>query len=154
MGGVNNDGKAIIVDLDGTLCNIDHRIHLLVGRDSKEWHKFEDGCISDGVNGWAEHLITLYKVKAGYKILLVTGRTEKVRGLTEEWLLGHCIPYDELYMRPEGEDISDCKLKEKVYKEHIAGKYIVEFVVEDRKRVVEMWRRLGLTCLACAEGDY
>jgi hypothetical protein len=28
------------------------------------------------------------------------------------------------------------------------------FVVEDRSRVVEMWRSEGLTCLQCAHGDF
>jgi len=145
--------NAIIVDLDGTLCNIDHRIHLLTARNSVEWHNFEDGCINDKLNVWAANMIEFYTI-AGHVILLITGRTEKVRQLTEDWLERNGIVYDELHMRPDGENMSDCKLKEKVYEEHIAGKYIVEFVVEDRKRVVEMWRRNDLVCLQCQEGDY
>jgi len=30
----------------------------------------------------------------------------------------------------------------------------VKFVVEDRKRVVEMWRREGYTCLQVAPGNF
>jgi hypothetical protein len=40
-------------------------------------------------------------------------------------------------------------------REMIAGvdKTKVLFVVEDRSRVVEMWRAEGLVCLQCAPGD-
>jgi len=145
--------KAIIVDIDGTLADISHRIHLLVGRDSKDWCNFESGCVDDGVYEWAANLVRMYK-GAGYKILLVSGRTESVRGETERWLKLHNIPYDELHLRPVGNFISDCELKQEVYISVLSGKYSIEFVVEDRARVVSMWRRNGLTCLACAEGDY
>jgi hypothetical protein len=30
----------------------------------------------------------------------------------------------------------------------------VLFVVEDRNRVVEMWRKEGLVCLQCAPGEF
>jgi hypothetical protein len=30
----------------------------------------------------------------------------------------------------------------------------VLFVVEDRNRVVEMWREEGLVCLQCAPGEF
>ena len=34
------------------------------------------------------------------------------------------------------------------------GNYNVKFVLDDRNRVVEMWRSLGLTCLQVADGDF
>jgi len=145
--------KAIIVDIDGTLANIQHRAHLLVGRDSKEWCNFESGCVDDGVYEWAVNLVRMYK-DVGYKILLVSGRTESVRHETECWLKLHNIPYDELHLRPVGNFIPDYELKEKVWREQLSGKYSVEAVLEDRQRVVDMWRRNGLTCLQCAKGDY
>jgi len=30
----------------------------------------------------------------------------------------------------------------------------IEFVVDDRQQVVDMWRRNGITCLQCDVGDF
>lgn len=36
----------------------------------------------------------------------------------------------------------------------ILPQYRPLFFIDDRKRVVDMWRRRGLTCLHCANGDF
>ena len=36
----------------------------------------------------------------------------------------------------------------------IKDKYQVDYVLDDRNQVVEMWRSLGLTCLQVADGDF
>ena len=57
-------------------------------------------------------------------------------------------------MRPEGNNEKDSIIKKRIYEDHIKGKFNVEFVLDDRNQVVEMWRELGLTCLQVAEGDF
>ena len=48
-------------------------------------------------------------------------------------------------MRPLGEDFEhDFNIKKNVYDEHIKDKYFVTTVYEDRERLVELWRDLGL----------
>jgi len=45
-------------------------------------------------------------------------------------------------------------IKEEIYREKIAPVYNALFVLDDRDRVVAMWRDLGLTCLQVANGDF
>jgi hypothetical protein len=59
-----------------------------------------------------------------------------------------------LLMRPEGNMEKDAIIKERLFRQHIEGKFCVEFVIDDRDQVVRMWRDLGLRCLQVADGDF
>ncbi len=87
-------------------------------------------------------------------IILVTGREEKIRGLTEEWLERHSIPYHLLLMRKNGDYRRDEIVKSEIYRQEIAPRFSVEGVIDDRNRVVSMWRSLGLVCFQVADADY
>ena len=89
-----------------------------------------------------------------YKIIFVTGRVEHSRGPTEAWLKKHAVKYDHLYMRGVLDRREDSDVKEEIYFQNIKQNYQVLFVVDDRKSVVERWRKLELVCLQCAPGDF
>ena len=55
-------------------------------------------------------------------------------------------------MRSTGDHRNDAIVKQELYEQEIAGKYNVDFCVDDRDRVVDLWRSLGLTCFQVAEG--
>jgi predicted kinase len=135
---------AILCDIDGTLA------HNVTGRSPFDWHRVGedevDKAIADLVQGHYHHNIA--------KIILLSGRDKVCRIETEEWLQKHHIDYDFLYMRPEGNNEKDSIIKERIYREHIEGKYNVLFVLDDRQQVVDMWRSLGLKCLQVAPGDF
>ena len=57
-------------------------------------------------------------------------------------------------MRKDYDNRQDAVIKEEIYKLHIQPKFNVLFCVDDRKQVVDMWRRIGLICLQCAEGEF
>jgi hypothetical protein len=56
--------------------------------------------------------------------------------------------------RKSGDNRKDSVVKEEIFNEHIKPNFIVEFVLDDRNQVVEMWRKLGLTCLQVADGNF
>ena len=144
--------RAIIVDLDGTLTNCEHRVHH-VQNDPKDWKSFSEKMIEDDLHQWCHILITsMHKVKSD--VIFLTGRGEKYRPHTEKWLNKHHINYDALYMRARGDYREDAVVKREIYLENISKEYEVLFVLEDRSSVVKMWRELGLTCLQCAEGNF
>ena len=145
-----NKQKAIIVDLDGTLCNVDHRVHFVQGLQ-KNWKEFNDRMGADTLYDWCFQLIIAMK-KQDYAILFVTGRDDSYRSLTLSWLTQFQIPFDELHMRKVGDYREDSDVKEDIYKTFIEKKYQILFVVDDRKSVVDRWRKLELTCLQCAPG--
>lgn len=145
--------SAVIVDLDGTLANCDHRRHHVEG-DKKDWDAFYEAMENDFVNRWCEKLCQI--LRSHYFIYFVTGRPEKYRKITECWIekqLGWGMGY-VLMMRPNGNFEQDAVIKERIYREQIEPLHQVMFCIDDRKQVVDMWRRIGLTCLQCAEGDF
>jgi hypothetical protein len=143
--------KAIIVDLDGTLADCEHRRPLL---QFGKWKDFFELAPKDTPTLWCMELMEAMRSR-GYAILLVTGRPTEYRAATEEWLKQHRITYDWLFMRPGGGDSrKDSVVKGEIYNGKIRDQFEVLFTVDDRRQVVEMWRQLGLTCLQCAEGNF
>jgi len=41
-----------------------------------------------------------------------------------------------------------------IFDNHIAPKYNISYVLDDRDRVVDMWRSLGLTCFQVDWGNF
>lgn len=144
--------KAIICDLDGTLCNIYHRQHYVQSK-KKNWQAFYKGLGDDLVHEFCYDILQMYKER-GFAILLVTGRPEEYKPQTKKWLEDHQVKYDVLLMRKTGDSRKDFVVKKELYEKFIQGKYDVFFVLEDREQVVKMWREEGLTCLQVAEGKF
>ena len=144
--------KAIIVDLDGTLCDVEHRVHHVRSKP-KNWSAFNQAMDQDQPYFWCLELIAAMKAR-DYKIYFVTGRDENFREMTEAWLARHHVEYDQLYMRAAMDFREDSEVKEEIYLAKIELVAQILFVVDDRKSVVERWRKLGLTCLQCAPGDF
>ncbi|WP_257669738.1 phosphatase domain-containing protein [Parapedobacter tibetensis] len=89
----------------------------------------------------------------GYKILLLSGREEVYRPQTEAFLQKHHIGYDGLWMRQKNDYRKDAVIKKELFRAHIDGQYRVEFGLDDRDQVVELWRKL-LPCSQVAYGDF
>ena len=142
--------KCIIVDLDGTLANIEHRRKYLF--QDNDWKKFSAEMEFDSVNRWCDEIISRFR--STHKIVIVTGRSFEFNSVTIEWLEQNKISFDEIFFRRK-EDYRDDKIvKEEIFNNKIKGKYEVFFVLDDRSKVVEMWRSLGLVCLQCDEGNF
>lgn len=138
--------KAIICDLDGTLA-------LMGDRSPHD----ASTALEDALNHPIANILEVYSHQKLYdiRLLLVTGRQEKYRGVTEQWLQKHQIThYEQLYMRPENDQRKDYVLKREIYERDIRNRFEVLFVLEDRDQVVRMWRGIGLTCLQVEYGDY
>ena len=151
--------RAIIVDLDGTLCDERHRrVYLEVKSwGPREFDKFYEAMDKDKAYDWCRTMVRMYLEKR-YHIIFLTGRPEKYRQKTVDWLFTYCGIHPncdyELYMRPDGDFRQDTDLKPEIYYQKIDGNYDVEFILEDRNKVVHKWREMGLTCLHVAEGDF
>lgn len=145
-----NKLNAIVVDLDGTLADISVRRQLLL--EDKNWDQFFDGISKDRLNIWCQRIIE--KFKSDCSIIIVTGRPQKYENTTKEWLERHNILYESIYFRSINDFRSDDIVKREIYHNHIKPRYDVLFVVDDRQKVVDMWRSEGLVCLQCDKGDF
>lgn len=133
---------AVIVDLDGTLA-------LLNGRSPYDQAKAD----TDLPNEDVIELVRAVKLM-NYDILVTSGRSEELRGLTETWLDRAGVRPHVLIMRADGDTRKDAVVKRELYEKYIVGKYNVRCVFDDRQRVVDMWRDLGLTVFQVADGDF
>lgn len=147
-----NKPEAIIVDLDGTLTNCDHRVHL-VDQETPEWNSFYNAMGEDELNAWCKRIIESFQ-REDVSIILITGRPSNYRDLTMEWLSRHNITYSNLYMRDHEDFRSDATIKREFYESKVKDVYQTIFVLDDRKSVVEMWREIGLTCLQPQWGEF
>ncbi|WP_216080453.1 hypothetical protein, partial [Shigella flexneri] len=78
----------------------------------------------------------------------------KYKDVTTHWLYEHYGILFNLSMRKDGDVREDSIVKLEMFNEHIRDKYYVDFVLDDRNQVVELWRSLGLTCLQVADGCF
>jgi len=144
--------QCIIVDLDGTLANCDHRVHY-VQSNPKDWDSFNSEMGKDQLNAWCAQLIEAMHSR-GIQIILLTGRDDNYEKSTIEWLNSHQIEYHQLFMRKANDEREDHIIKREIFLEKIAPQYKTLFVVEDRLSVVKMWREMNITCLQCDWGDF
>jgi hypothetical protein len=136
--------RAVIVDIDGTLA-------LRTGdRSPYDWDRVGE----DEPNPPVIELVQIIHAAGNHRIILMSGRDESCRMQTEMWLDAQQVPFDELYMRPEKNNEKDSIVKERLYREHVEGRYDVAFVLDDRMSVVKMWRSIGLPVFQVAEGDF
>ncbi len=143
--------KAIIVDIDGTLADITHR-EKYVRKNPKDWKSFFNAMDKDTIAPWCKALI--HAMEKDYQIILCSGRPGNYREPTEKWLNENGIENYLLFMRKAGDFRSDTVAKKEIYENYIKPHYDVLFVVDDRQKVVDMWREEGLTCLQCDKGDF
>ena len=144
--------EIIIVDIDGTLANCSHRVHH-VEKSPKDWESFNNEMDRDTLNEWCKKIVDSMNAQ-GVDTILLTGRGEETRKMTELWLSRNNIKYIWLLMRGVGDDRSDAIIKKELYEQHISPNFKTLFVVEDRKSVVKMWRNNNVTCLQCDWGEF
>lgn len=143
-----------IFDIDGTLANCEHRVGLLTTEEADRWDRFYELCDRD-LPIWAV-VETLRMLESHADIWLFTGRRESTRAKTLNWLKEHYIPFSGvLNMRPDGSHAPDYKLKRDWYKAMSDDdRRRLVAVFEDRDRVVQMWRGLGVVCFQTTPGAF
>ena len=142
--------ELVIFDIDGTLANISERIHH-IKRKPKNWNAFNAGMAQDkAIHSMVRLCNILYA--SGLRIILCSGRNERNRLETVEWLSKQGVNYHELLLRRDEDYRPDSVVKRELIQDLDKSKIL--FVVEDRSRVVEMWRSEGLVCLQCAPGEF
>lgn len=134
--------RALMVDIDGTLADMaDKRgpYDLNVGVDNPRQ------VVIDAV-----HTLSL-----NYIIIIMSGRKTKTREETIKWLVANGLGwYDELFMRADDDNRADNLIKADLFDEFVRDNYDVQFVLDDRDQVVDMWRRMGLNCFQVQPGAF
>lgn len=146
----------VIFDLDGTLANVDHRLHH-ISDGKRDWDAFHRDCPRDTLI-W--QTAKVFDALSGYpraEIAIWTGRDESVREETEKWLVHHLgfqYNFCGLKMRSVGDYTEDHILKERWFNEAKGNNWHVSLAFDDRTRVCEMWRRNGVVCYQVDKGNF
>lgn len=148
----------VIVDLEGTITISDQRSKRFIldpqaAGGEADW----DGFWADAKND-PPNIPVISTVRAlsavGYKIYIFSARCDSVSQDTEEWLEKYGVPYDLLYLRMKGDHRNDTILKKQWMRDLGIADYVA-LILEDRARVVDMWRNdFGFTCFQVAAGDF
>jgi hypothetical protein len=86
-----------VIDIDGVLADVGHRLHFL-DRRPKDWKGFFAAARTDPDH--PEGLALVGELAVDHEIVLLTGRPEGCRADTEAWLADHGIGFELLIMRP------------------------------------------------------
>jgi hypothetical protein len=128
-----------------------------------DWKSFYEACDEDKpIIPTMELYSRLWKESDYYDDFCIwSGRCASVRKKTEKWLEKYDIRYSELKMRPIGDSTPDDELKERWLDEYLkldpnklegtkySRKDPIEFVFDDRPKVVRMWRHRGIFVFDC-----
>ena len=143
----------IIFDLDGTLAIIDERREKAMKPNGKlNWDKFSsDELIKTDLPNIPVIKTAKLFHQNGFKIYVLSGRSVKTKKVTTQWLKKYDVPFDVLKMRKK----KDTRPDEVIKKEFVVELSIFEnifLILDDREKVVKMWRSLQLPCFQVNEG--
>ena len=166
--------KTIIYDLDGTLANIDTRRNMSLKPNGKlDWDIFAD---PSSILNWDVPNAPVIKMAQmfhadGFNIVIFSGRNDRGFDATVQWLDNNHVPFNLLVMRPDkfkdkswpiadgNPATSDMRfMPDEILKKKMLDTFVdindVFLVVDDRDKVVKMWRDLGLNTFQVAPGDF
>ena len=133
-----------IVDIDGVVADVRHRLHYLQSRP-KNWDGFFAAAPSDPAHPEGLRLVTT--LAADHEIIFLTGRPERLRRQTVEWLGTHGVGGHQLAMRPDGDHRPAAQVKRDLLLA-VAGGRTVGVVVDDDEIVLAALADAGYPTLA------
>lgn len=139
--------KIIILDIDGTVADCNHRLHF-IQNGNRDYNGFYDNMDKDIPIHPIIDLVRALKFGGEYIILAVTGRPDTHKRETMLWLDKYFVPYDAVFMRPGGDYRQDTVIKKEILDVIRKEFGEPEFALDDRPDVLRMWRSEGISTLA------
>jgi len=144
--------RAVIVDVDGTLCDVRTIRHLVEGgpgarRDFNAFHSLSIDCPAH-----VQVLDALKQLNAsGVVTVIVSGREERWAFLTALWLRDHAVDYAEMFLRANGDARSDVEVKRGMG-ERILARFEPVLALDDRSELITVWHELGIPTRLVSSG--
>ena len=151
--------RIVMVDYDGTIAdtairktaaNIAYQNAIDNGEDEKTakrrwWAAWQsDLNVATDQPTWVVDMMRGLASTNQYFIIISSARTERLWDASVKWLTHHDVPYDAMFMRPDGDFRRDAEFKQELF-ERIFSKLPVEnldLIIDDRQQVVDLWRQL------------
>lgn len=145
--------NCIIADMDSTICfNVTGRP--FYGDNAHV------GMLEDVPNYGVINIIKSYlRTKGGDdKVFIITGRekTKEIEQATWEYVEHYIGDHPDIHIlfRPEKNYIPGNEMKLQLLKEHILDKYNILYAIDDSKKIVELYRQLGILTLQPIDGQF
>jgi hypothetical protein len=131
----------VVLDIDGVLADVRHRLHHLAKRP-KNWEGFFAAATNDQVLEIGAEFAT--RAAATHEIVYLTGRPERLRAATQAWLDHQLLPAGRLVMRSEGDRRPSAVIKVHELR-RLRRESTVELLVDDDPSVIDAARAAGFT---------
>lgn len=133
--------SCVVFDIDGTLA-------IMGDRSPFDFEKVDRDTLNDIVFEQLE-----FHKSIGRKIIIVSGRDESCRKLTDYWFEFYGVEYDAFFMRPEGDYRKDSIVKKEIIEKYIKNKYNILVWYDDRLQVLDMLYKEGIYTFSCNQGN-
>ncbi len=117
-----------VFDVDGVLADVTHRLHYLQARPQR-WERFFQAADRDPL--LAEGAGRLRAALAEHDVVYLTGRPERTRRLTEQWLARHNLPTGPLIMRADDDHRPARWMKREVLRRLAATRDVISMLDDD-----------------------
>src|SRR3954447_17349343 len=136
---VTDDLPLAVIDLDGVVADVGHRLKHLQSRP-RDWEAFFAGIPDDPV--LPEGRAVVERLAPDHEVIYLTGRPERTRAATEAWLARHRLPHGRLIMRRERDRRPASVTKPSLLRDLAAGRSVA-VVVDDDPNVCAALQRQG-----------
>jgi len=134
----------VIIDLEHTLSNANHRLHLL---KVCKYDAFNNEFVRDPINKDVHYFMKSLR-KEGHQIIILSAKRIKYSEKVRTWLHGHAVEFDQLIMRADNDKrgIVDFKVG-----------YVLEFkddilmALDDVGEICKAFCDIGVPCLRIAQ---
>ena len=148
--------RLILCDLDGVLADNRHRLHFITPPEH-DWEAFYAAMGDDTIISPVAHLLDAMRhydrpLVDETRVIFVTGRPERYRLQTVDWLTRHAVErerdYETMLMRPDDDPHRPAADLKRDFLAQVGGPGVVLLAIDDDPRVVTMYRKAGVFCLA------
>ena len=143
--------QCVLLDLDGTVADLSHRLHY-IKNGNRDWKSFFAEVGKDKPI-WQVIDVVRALHDEGHYIVAVSGRSNVCEKETIQWLYDNEVPFDDLYMRQEGDYRPDTIVKEEILHQLREEGYNPWLAIDDRNRLAKMWRSHGIKTFLCDDWE-
>lgn len=147
----------IIIDLDGTVYDSTPRSHHI---QAGNWDAFHEDSIHDLPHPDVVLLLKRLNLSMNGEgvFIAITGRNERYRHITLEWLNLWMVPVDSLWMRPDDNFQKDVEVKMALLDEaleyHKLTRDHIWFAIDDRDKMIDAYREAGINAYQVKPSTY
>ena len=132
-----------VVDIDGVLADVRHRLHHVRSRP-KDWSAFFAAAPDDPI--LVQGLDTARRLAEVFEVVYLSGRPEHCRSDTEAWFEQHGLPEGRLLLRPLG-DHRPARVVKVETLDRLSRERRVAVLVDDDPMVLDSARAAGYDVL-------